>query len=332
MPIAALFTSERKKALRSPMSAARLVLALGCALSRVSAYTAAPAQTGPPPVDPISALQPNQDGSSCTATKESSVDSAWCRTQCSASPPNCPSSLCECAGSGSILTFKTDDETPTFNGDEEETEEESPESPEHAAVDAEAKAAATIAASAKTVADATEAAKAKADAVAVARNAANPNSALKPGVDPMSCKAKLKATVDTAWCQTQCGSNPPNCPKVACRCGEGSDEDSDGDSDGDSDETPAPPPVAATATAPTAAATAPTAAATAPSAAANAATEAAAAATAAAAAATAAAAESALAPGGDPMGCVAVQDAGQGIDDEWCRKTCMVVPQISNLN
>ena len=103
------------------MSAARLVLALGCALSRVSAYTAAPAQTGPPPVDPNSALQPNQDGSSCTATKESSVDSAWCRTQCSASPPNCPSSLCECAGSGSILTFKTDDETPTFNGDEEET-------------------------------------------------------------------------------------------------------------------------------------------------------------------------------------------------------------------
>ena len=241
MPIAALFTSERKKALRSPMSAARLVLALGCALSRVSAYTAAPAQTGPPPVDPNSALQPNQDGSSCTATKGSSVDSAWCRTQCSASPPNCPSSLCECAGSGSILTFKTDDETPTFNGDGEETEEESPESPEDAAVDAEAKAAATIAASAKTVADATEAAKAKADAVAVARNAANPNSALKPGVDPMSCKAKLKATVDTAWCQTQCGSNPPNCPRVACRCGEGSDEDSDGDSDGDSDETPAPP-------------------------------------------------------------------------------------------
>ena len=308
------------------MSAARLVLALGCALSRVSAYTAAPAQTGPPPVDPNSALQPNQDGSSCTATKASSVDSAWCRTQCSASPPNCPSSLCECAGSGSILTFKTDDETPTFNnGDEQETEEESPESPEDAAVDAEAAAAATIAASAKTVADATEAAKAKANAVAVARNAANPNSALKPGVDPMSCKAKLKATVDTAWCQTQCGSNPPNCPKVACRCGEGSDEDSDGDSD----ETPAPPPVAATATAPTAAATAPTATATAPtataaapSAAATAATEAAAAAAIAAAAATAAAAESALAPGGDPMGCVAVKDAGQGIDDDWCRNTC----------
>ena len=207
---------------------ARLVLALGCALSSVTAYTAAPAQTGPPPVDPNSALQPDQDGSSCTATEASSVDSAWCRTQCSSTPPNCPSSLCKCAGSGSILTFANDDETPTFsNGDDEETEEESPESPEDAA-------AATIAASAKVVADATEAATAKADALAVSRNAANPNSALKPGVDPMSCKAKLKATVDTAWCQTQCGSNPPNCPKVACRC-EGSDEDSDEDSD-DSDE------------------------------------------------------------------------------------------------
>ena len=286
---------------------ARLVLALGCALSSVTAYTAAPAQTGPPPVDPNSALQPDQDGSSCTATEASSVDSAWCRTQCSSTPPNCPSSLCKCAGSGSILTFANDDETPTFsNGDDEETEEESPESPEDAA-------AATIAASAKVVADATEAATAKADALAVSRNAANPNSALKPGVDPMSCKAKLKATVDTAWCQTQCGSNPPNCPKVACRC-EGSDEDSDEDSE----ETPAQPPVAATATAPTA----PTAVATAPTAEANAATEAAAAATAAAAAATAAASESALAPGGDPMGCVAVEDAGQGIDDEWCQKTC----------
>ena len=294
----------------------RLVLALWCcALTGVAAYTAAPAQTGPPPVDPNSALQPDQDGNSCTATEASSVDSAWCRTQCSATPPNCPSSLCECADSGSILTFENDDETPTFsNGDDEETEEdESPESPEDAAVDADAAAAATIAAAAKVVADATEAATAKADAVAVSRNAANPNSALKPGVDPMSCKAKLKATVDTAWCQTQCGSNPPNCPKVACRC-EGSDEDGDEDSE----ETPAQPPVAATATAPTAAAPAPTAAA-------NAATEAAAAATAAAAAAiaaTASASESALAPQGDPMGCVAVKDAGQGIDDEWCQKTC----------
>ena len=293
------------------MSARLVVLALGCALTSVAAYTAAPAQTGPPPVDPNSALQPDQNGLGCTATKASSVDSAWCRTQCSSTPPNCPSSLCECADSGSILTFENDDETPTFsNGDDEETEEESPESPEDAAVDADAAAAATIAAAAKVVADATEAATAKADAVAVSRNAANPNSALKPGVDPMSCKAKLKATVDNAWCQTQCGSNPPNCPKVACRC-EGSEEDSEEDSE----ETPAQPPVAAAAIAPTAAATAPTAAA-------DAATEAAAAATAAAAAATAAASESALAPQGDPMGCVAVKDAGQGIDDEWCQKTC----------
>ena len=294
---------------------ARLVLALWCcALTGVAAYTAAPAQTGPPPVDPNSALQPDQDGNSCTATDTSTVDSAWCRTHCSTTPPNCPSSLCECADSSSILTFENDDETPIFsNGDDEETEEESPESPEDAAVDADAAAAATIAAAAKVVADATEAATAKADALAVSRNAANPNSALKPGVDPMSCKAKLAATVDTAWCQTQCSSNPPNCPKVACRC-EGSAEDGDEDSE----ETPAQPPVAATATAPTAAATAPTAAA-------DAATEAAAAATAAAAAAiaaTASASESALAPQGDPMGCIAVEDAGQGIDDEWCQKTC----------
>ena len=50
--------------------------------------------------------------------------------------------------------------------------------------------------------------------------------------------------------------------------------------------------------------------------------EAAAANAAAAAAAAADASGSALAPQGDPMGCIAVKDAEEGIDDDWCRNTC----------
>eukprot|EP00908_Phaeocystis_cordata_P022416 Transcript_4832.p1 GENE.Transcript_4832~~Transcript_4832.p1 ORF type:complete len:1079 (-),score=354.18 Transcript_4832:42-3278(-) len=40
----------------------------------------------------------------------------------------------------------------------------------------------------------------------------------------------------------------------------------------------------------------------------------------------AAAAESALAPGGDPMGCLAVRGAPDGVDDDWCRSQCAVSP------
>ena len=54
--------------------------------------------------------------------------------------------------------------------------------------------------------------------------------------------------------------------------------------------------------------------------------EAAAAASEAAASAASSVSESALAPGGDPMGCLAVKDAPESIDDDYCRKQCSDSP------
>ena len=306
----------------------RALLVLGCALTRVAAYTPRPAaslaQTAPPlrniekqtppadpntpPVDPNTALQPDQNPLSCIAAKGSSVDTDWCRTQCGATPPNCPNTLCECSDSGGILVYDND-ETPTFDdGDDAEAEQEAEQEAAADAATAAADAADTVAtAAAKAAAKAADAATTNA-AAAVAQTATDaptPDLAIKPGGDPMSCKAKLavKERVGDDWCQTQCGSSPPNCPKSMCRCEEGSEEDSE--------EMPAQQSVAAAATAPDDVV-----------AVAIAATKAAADAANAAVVAAADTSGSALAPQGDPEGCVAVKGAGQGIDDDWCKTTC----------
>ena len=152
----------------------------------------------------------------------------------------------------------------------------------------------------------------------------------------MGCKAKLKAPVDTAWCQAQCSGNPPNCPKEMCRCEDNGgilhyndeEETPTAQHAHQADETEAPATAAsvpATADQATGAVDDAAKMAAEQAAAAAAANAAAAAANAAANAANAAAAEassSALAPGGDPMGCLATKDASEGTTDDWCRQQC----------
>ena len=257
------------------------VVALGCALVGAAAYTPRPTTPLAQAADPNSALKPGQDPFGCVASKDSSVDTDWCRTQCGSTPPNCPVSLCKCSDDGGIQVYDSEDDVPKTGKSHNK----------------------------KTTSEET---------------AADPTSALKPGADPMSCKAKLKANVDTAWCQTQCGGVVPNCPKDMCRCEDPSGAHNTGKGKAGKAGSTEPAPSATTPET-DAAADAIQAANDAQRAAAEAAADANAAASSsanAAAAANADASGSALAPGGDPMGCIAVKGAPEGTDDDWCRNQC----------
>ncbi len=165
------------------------------------------------------AIFPGGDPKSCSAVDKSGATTEWCTSNCADVPPNCPAQMCSCSDEGDRKKHWPKPDTgvpkrpPAPKG-----------KPGTSAIKPGQDSSFCVAA------DGTDGVS---DGWCIMMCGLGPNdcdasmcfchdvkmqSAIWPGGDPTSCKAKANSGAEDQWCVDNCSDEPPKCPDYLCKC------------------------------------------------------------------------------------------------------------------